>query len=159
MHIIFLEHPDFMNSISMPRFAGFLKEGMETKGHKVEILKPESIFHKLPAPGMLKKWLGYIDQFILFPILFKVRLKEFKGKCLFVLTDHALGPWVPLVADQPHVIHCHDFLAQLSAKGGIRKIKRNGQEGFINSTLEKVIRKVSTLFRFQIKPEWTFISF
>ena len=38
---------------------------------------------------------------------------------LFVFTDQALGPWVPLVADQPHVIHCHDFLAQRSALGEI----------------------------------------
>ena len=32
-----------------------------------------------------------------------------------MFTDHALGPWVPLVSDKPHVIHCHDFLAQQSA--------------------------------------------
>jgi glycosyltransferase involved in cell wall biosynthesis len=34
---------------------------------------------------------------------------------LFVFVDNALGPWLPLVADRPHVMHCHDFLALRSA--------------------------------------------
>lgn len=38
---------------------------------------------------------------------------------LFIFTDQALGPWVPLVEDRPHVIHCHDFLALRSALGEI----------------------------------------
>lgn len=44
-------------------------------------------------------------------------MKNYKPGTLYVFSDQALGPWVPMVANQPHVIHCHDFLAQRSALG------------------------------------------
>ena len=60
--------------------------------------------------------MGYIDQYILFPREAKRSIKRSSPDTLFVYTDHALGPWVPLTAHRPHIIHCHDFLAQRSAK-------------------------------------------
>ena len=96
-------------------------------------MDPSPKFYNLPAPEIIKKWLGYIDQFIVFPRDVKKRLKNVSRNTLFVFTDHALGPWVPLVANRPHVIHCHDFLAQQSALGEIpenptRKTGRNYQK-------------------------------
>ncbi len=63
--------------------------------------------------------MGYLDQYILFPAQVRKRLKAYPANTLFVFTDQALGPWVPLVKHRPHVIHCHDFLAQRSALGKI----------------------------------------
>jgi glycosyltransferase involved in cell wall biosynthesis len=119
VNLIFFTHPDFESHQSMPRFAGMLANGMKQRGHTVEIWSPLPKFYKLPGSTSTKKWLGYIDQFILFPIAVKRRLKKVSVNSLFVFTDHALGPWIPLVADLPHVIHCHDFLAQQSALGEI----------------------------------------
>jgi len=36
---------------------------------------------------------------------------------VYVFCDQALGPWVPLLADRPHVVHVHDLLALRSALG------------------------------------------
>ena len=119
MSIVFFTHPDFLGHVSMPRFSGMLVDGMKKRGHKVEIWAPKARFFNLPAPKGLKKWLGYIDQYIFFPLETRKRLKSCSHNTLFVFTDHALGPWVPLVANRPHVIHCHDFLAQQSALGEI----------------------------------------
>ncbi len=102
----------------MPRFANMLAEGMSDRGHTVNMWSPKARFFNLPF-GRLKKWLGYIDQFILFPIEIRSRLKKLPADTLFVFTDQALGPWVPLVSKRPHIIHCHDFLAQRSALGEI----------------------------------------
>jgi glycosyltransferase involved in cell wall biosynthesis len=99
----------------MPRFANMLAEGMKKRGHHIEIWSPEPVFFNLPFPSAFKKWLGYLDQYLIFPGKMGVRLKASKLNTLFVLTDHALGPWVPLVSGRQHVIHCHDFLAQQSA--------------------------------------------
>lgn len=99
----------------MPRFAKMLAEGMAERGHNVEIWSPESAFYTLPFPKKFKKWLGYLDQYVVFPVKTRAKLKALKPDTLFVLTDHALGPWLPLVANRPHVVHCHDFLAQQSA--------------------------------------------
>ncbi len=101
----------------MPRFAKMLAEGMAKRGHQVEIWSPKPAFFNLPFPKAFKKWLGYLDQYLLFPVKTRTKLKASNSNTLFVLTDHALGPWLPLVANRPHVVHCHDFLAQQSALG------------------------------------------
>ena len=93
--------------------------GMINRGHKVEIWTPGARAFQLPLGNALKKWLGYIDQYILFPAEVKQKLKRKSSDTLFVFADQALGPWVPLVHEKLHVIHCHDFLAQRSALGEI----------------------------------------
>src|SRR5690242_18665361 len=119
MRIIFFTHPSFLSHQSMPRFANMLTEGMKKRGHEVEAWAPKPYFFKLPLPTAFKKWLSYIDQYILFPIIIKRRINKRSKDTLFVFTDHALGPWIPLVKDRPHVVHCHDFLAQRSAMGEV----------------------------------------
>ncbi|WP_282112653.1 glycosyltransferase [Maribacter stanieri] len=137
MNIIFFTHPRFLGHQSMPRFANMLVNGMKKKGHQVEVWTPKPNFHKLPATETLKKWLGYIDQFIVFPIVVKQRLKSVDKNTLFVFTDNALGPWVPLVSNMNHVIHCHDFLAQRSAFEGIDE----NLTGFTGKLYQKIIKK------------------
>jgi glycosyltransferase involved in cell wall biosynthesis len=119
MHIVFFTHPPFLGSQSMPRFATMLEQGMQQLGHSTEVWTPQAFFYKLPLPASLKKWMGYIDQYIRFPAQVRKRLNTYAADTLFVFTDQALGPWIPLVANRPHVIHCHDFLAQRSALGQI----------------------------------------
>lgn len=119
MNIILFTHPDFLGSQSMPRYATMLKEAMIERGENVEVWTAKGRFVKLPFPVSLKKWLGYLDQYLIFPIEVKWRLIHKDKDTLFVFTDHALGPWVPLVAKRKHIIHCHDFLAQRSALGEI----------------------------------------
>ena len=117
MHIVQFVHPDFLNSQSMPRFAQMIAEGMRARGHLVDIWTARPLAYGVPAPARLKKWLGYIDQFIFFPLLVRWRLRRLEADTLFVFGDQALGPWVPLVACRPHVIHVHDFMALRSALG------------------------------------------
>jgi glycosyltransferase involved in cell wall biosynthesis len=107
----------FLGSQSMPRFVGMLADGMKSRGYEVEVWRPEALFSA--KINSFKKWMGYIDQYVVFPQQVKRRLKDDNGEVLYVVTDHALGPYVPLIADRPHVIHCHDFLAQRSALGEI----------------------------------------
>ncbi len=107
----------------MPRFAKMLAEGMKARHHEVEIWSPKEYFHKFPLKENLKKWMGYIDQYLIFPVQVRRKKKALPRETLFVFTDHALGPWVKLVADKPHVVHCHDFLAQRSALNEIEENK------------------------------------
>jgi glycosyltransferase involved in cell wall biosynthesis len=119
MEIVFFVHAGFLDSQSMPRFARMLEKGMYERGHTVKMWSPKPRFTRLAKNKSLKKWMGYIDQFIVFPLEVKSWLKSQSENTIFVFTDHALGPWVPLVARFPHVIHCHDFLAQRSGLGEI----------------------------------------
>lgn len=119
MKIVFFAHPYFLDHQSMPRYARMLSEGMNRRGHQTEIVKPNPQFFDMPVPTGMRKWMGYIDQYVMFPRQVKSWLRTSQQDTLFVFTDHALGPWVPLVKDRPHIIHCHDFLAQRSALGEI----------------------------------------
>ncbi|GAT63255.1 glycosyltransferase family 4 protein [Paludibacter jiangxiensis] len=121
MNLIIFTHPTFIGSQSMPRYARMLAEGMSARGHRVECWTAKAFFYNWPVPCSLKKWMGYLDQFILFPIIVKKRLKSCDDTTLFVFADQALGPWIPLVAHRKHVIHCHDFLAQRSASGELKE--------------------------------------
>lgn len=147
MNIVFFSNPDFTGSenapkfTSMHRFTAMLAEGMAKRGHEVTIWSPKRKFFTLAQSPALKKWLGYIDQYIVFPVTVKKRLKKCAPDTLFVFTDQAQGPWVPMVADRRHVMHCHDFLAQLSAMGKIvqHKTSWTGKiyQKFIRSGYEK----------------------
>jgi glycosyltransferase involved in cell wall biosynthesis len=118
MKIVLIGHPLSLGSQSMPRFSAMLEEGMKARGHEVEVWNPSLYLFKLPV-GKMKKWMAYIDQYIIFPIVAKEKVRKSDNKTIYVVTDHALGPYVPLIAHKPHVIHCHDFLAQRSALGEI----------------------------------------
>jgi glycosyltransferase involved in cell wall biosynthesis len=115
MKLVFFAHPSFLGSQSMARFASMLSEGMEERGHTVQVWSPKARFFRIPLPNSIKKWMGYIDQYIIFRLEVRIRLKGCSPNTIFVFTDNALGPWVPWVNDRPHVTHCHDFLAQRSA--------------------------------------------
>jgi len=117
MNIVFFTHPGFNSHQSMPRFAAMLAGGMKERGHTVQLWTAKPAFVNLPVPASIKKWMGYIDQFILFPLSAGRRIRRCPADTLFVYCDQALGPWVPLTSNRPHVIHCHDFLAQSSALG------------------------------------------
>lgn len=119
MQIILFTHPDFLGSQSMPRYANMLFNGMQERGHEIVVWTPKARFYKLPLVKFLKKWLGYVDQYFLFPIEVKLKLRNCSNDTLFVFADQALGPWIPLVKNRNHVIHCHDFLALKSALGTI----------------------------------------
>lgn len=103
----------------MPRFERILVDGMRKRGNEVVVWECPVIVGRFATQPLLRKWLGYIDQFLLFPFIVRKRLRGMSRETLFVFTDQALGPWVPLISDRPHVIHCHDFLAQRSADGDV----------------------------------------
>lgn len=115
MKIILFTHPAFLGHKSMPRYANMLQEGLKARDHSVDVWQPKGYFVYLSTSKSLKKWLGYIDQYLIFPIVVKRRLKKTESDALFVFADNALGPWIPLVSKRPHIVHCHDFLAQFSA--------------------------------------------
>jgi glycosyltransferase involved in cell wall biosynthesis len=119
MNMVLFSHPAFLNSQSMPRFARMLEEAYLARGHQVEVWSPQAKLYALLPKGRLSKWAGYIDQYILFPLWVRKQLKMQPVNTLYVFCDQALGPWVPLVKNQPHVVHVHDLLALRSALGDI----------------------------------------
>lgn len=121
MKLIIFTHPEFLDSQSMPKFAMQIRDGMSARGHEVEFWTAKPRAYRLPAPQRFKKWLGYVDQFLIFPLQIRYQLKSQPRDTVYIFADQALGPWVPLVGHLPHAIHVHDFLALRSAMGEFKQ--------------------------------------
>src|ERR1700675_1637185 len=101
---------------SMQRFAAMLDSGFRAAGHETRVIRPPVVAGSLPARGLAGKWLGYIDQFIVFPKL----LKRAVGWADVVhICDHSNAFYVKYVRRRPHIVTCHDMLAIRSALGEI----------------------------------------
>ncbi|CAM4198192.1 glycosyltransferase [Zobellia nedashkovskayae] len=121
MKIIFLNHHNHLRGYSMNRYANFLDKSMTAKGHDSEIWHPKPYLAKTYFPKTIRKWLIYVDQFILFPLLFLIKSKQKPKDTLYVLVDQALGIWMPLLKNKKHIVHCHDFIALKSSLGLIKE--------------------------------------
>jgi glycosyltransferase involved in cell wall biosynthesis len=119
MKIVLFSHPAFMNSQSMPRFTRMLEQAYSERGHQVKVWAPQAKVFALVPNGRLSKWAGYIDQYILFPLWVRKQVKLQSADTLYVFSDQALGPWLPLVKKNPHVVHVHDLLALRCALGDV----------------------------------------
>jgi len=94
-----------------------LEEAYLLRGHEVEVWSPQPVFCRVMPKGRFSKWARYVDTYILFPLWVRQKLKKQREDTLYVFCDQALGPWVPLVKNQPHVVHVHDLMALRSALG------------------------------------------
>jgi glycosyltransferase involved in cell wall biosynthesis len=117
MRLVIFCHPAFLPSQSMPRFAEMLRSSFEVRGYDVEMLAPKPHFYKLVAGRSYAKWAGYLDQYLIFPFRVRKLLASAAPDTLFVFADQALGPWIPLLKNHPHVVHVHDLLNLRSALG------------------------------------------
>jgi len=117
VRLVIFCHPPYMPSQSMPRFAKMLRAAFEALGHEVKLWAPQPRFHNLMAGRPYAKWAGYIDQYLIFPRHVRRAIEVEPPDTLFVFADQALGPWMPLVKDRPHVVHVHDLLNLRSALG------------------------------------------
>ena len=107
---------------SMQRFAKMLDIGFQNANIKSEIWYPKIIFGssiKNPNKGF-DKWLGYIDKWVLFPIILRWRLLKCymqNTQTKFHICDHSNAPYLnqlPLVHTS---VTCHDVLAIRSGLG------------------------------------------
>jgi glycosyltransferase involved in cell wall biosynthesis len=138
MKLILLTHPASLGSESMPRFAEMIARGMVARGHEVEAWTSQRKLSRLPiASAFIRKWLGYADQFLFYPKKLRKLVNEQPEDTLFVVTDQALGMWVPYIAYRSHVIHCHDFLALRSALGEFPE----NPTGWTGQQYQRLIRK------------------
>jgi glycosyltransferase involved in cell wall biosynthesis len=119
VNLVLFTHPAFLGLRSQDQFASMLREAYERRGHRVALRRPVAIVRRLVRRGPLAKWAGYVDQYLLFPLRLRAALRDDPPDTLYVFCDQALGPWVPRVAQRPHVVHCHDLLALRSALGDI----------------------------------------
>ncbi len=108
---------------SMSRYLFALKDNLLRNNVEVEIIQPSSFFvppNKITTSGLLK-WFGYIDKYIVFPIILKLKvLKEMKNEkeeVFFHICDHSNSMYLNFLPKNGSGITCHDVLAIQGALG------------------------------------------
>jgi glycosyltransferase involved in cell wall biosynthesis len=129
MRILLLRHYTLSEGPSMRIFADQISTGLRGRGYRVqEFTAPVLLGRLLPRTHAAAKWLGYLDQFLIFPPWLWLRARLLPRGSLCVLADQALGPWLPWLGGRAHVVHCHDLLA-LEASFGLQPFHRLSRSG------------------------------
>lgn len=123
---------------SMQKFAEMLKTGLQGLGHDVRLIRPLPIFGwPFPERSRIRKWFGYVDQFVLFPM----RLAWASGWAdITHVCDHSNAMYLSYVRGQA-ILTCHDLLGIRSANGAVseNKVGLTGRvlQRWIRASLEK----------------------
>lgn len=118
MHIILIGNYPRDRQESMERFARMLENGFASRGDQVEIWRPVvffGIFFSSTITGA-GKWLGYLDKWILFPIILFLR-SIFRSDVRYHICDHSNAFYLNHLPKNNTSITCHDVLAIRGALG------------------------------------------
>ncbi|MEH1863711.1 MAG: glycosyltransferase family 1 protein [Nostoc sp.] len=99
---------------SMDIFASMLENYLTKLGHQVRIIRPNPWFGKLLSSAFLRKWLGYIDKFVLFPAELRQALS---WADVVHICDQGNAVYVKYLRNVPHIITCHDLFPIRSGLG------------------------------------------
>lgn len=99
---------------SMQHFAALLEGGFKAAGHETRTIRPPVVAGALPLGGVAAKWLGYFDEFVVFP---KRLMNAVEWADTVHICDHSNAFYVKYVQDRPYIVTCHDMLAIRSAIG------------------------------------------
>ena len=116
---------------SMARSAELLESGLRSRGIDVEVLRPKPFFG-LIAKGNSRKFLSYVDKYLLFPFQLMMRAR----RCRLVhIVDHSNAVYLFWLRRTKNIVTCNDLLAVRSALGEIPEHRT----GFTGRLLQKWI--------------------
>jgi glycosyltransferase involved in cell wall biosynthesis len=106
----------------MLRFAHMLAAGCQATGLTTEIWWPPARLGAMTSSTTtgLGKWLGYVDKWLLFPLLLRWRLHQpalRAASTRFHICDHSNAPYLKYLPPNQTGITCHDVLAIRGALG------------------------------------------
>jgi glycosyltransferase involved in cell wall biosynthesis len=104
---------------SMERFARMMESGFINAGHTAEIWRPTVIFGSLfkATTGGIAKWFGYIDKWILYPLVLRAKTIFEPKDTIFHIGDHSNAFYLKHLPKARTSITCHDVLAIRGALG------------------------------------------
>lgn len=114
MRILLVGNYALDNQASMLRYADMLCRHMALRGHEVEMVQPPPILGKMSVQPTLRKWLGYVDKYVFFPVKLRSRARGFD---LVHVCDHSNSMYLAHIGPRPCSITCHDLLAIGAARG------------------------------------------
>jgi glycosyltransferase involved in cell wall biosynthesis len=114
MRVLLVANYEPDGSESMLRYAVWLERTLKARGHFVTLARPRPFFSRVARNTAARKYLGYLDKFLLFP----PHLRRLAGTHDLVhVVDHSNSMYLRTVRRKPSLITCHDVLAIRAARG------------------------------------------
>ena len=125
MKIFLIGNYPLLGTTSMYLYLDLLKRIIKNKGHKVEILKPKVVLNKYDFKlKIIKKYLGYIDNYIIFGFRLLNKIKE---DDIVHVCDQANSILFPFLKTKKLIFTCHDLLnVKLINNNKLKKISITG---------------------------------
>jgi glycosyltransferase involved in cell wall biosynthesis len=126
---------------SMERFAQMLHKGFCEAGYESEIWRPIVLLGTWfeSTNSGLGKWLGYLDKWVIFPMLLRWRIlnKSLSNKAVrFHICDHSNAPYLKHLPPALTGITCHDVIA---IRGGMGFVDSHQPASMFGKVLQKWI--------------------
>nr|MDZ8003946.1 glycosyltransferase family 1 protein [Nostoc sp. DedSLP05] len=98
----------------MDIFASMLENYLTKLGHQVQVIRPTPWFGNLISSAFLRKWLGYIDKLVIFPVQLRQALS---WADVVHICDQGNAFYAKYLQNIPHIITCHDLFPIRSGLG------------------------------------------
>ncbi len=100
---------------SMQRFSEMMLRELRALNVPVKLLRPQPWLFRLWRVSFAKKWVGYFDKFILFPL--RIRRSQWHHAAVVHICDHSNAVYSKHFRGARVVVTCHDLLAVRGALG------------------------------------------
>ncbi|MBW4686010.1 MAG: glycosyltransferase family 4 protein [Komarekiella atlantica HA4396-MV6] len=125
--------PDAIQSMDL--FSVMLENHLIQFGHQVRVIRPIPYLGSLHLfPNVFKKWFGYIDKLIIFPLNLR---SVISWADVVHICDHGNAIYARYLQNIPHIVTCHDLLAIRSGLGEFLEYKT----GWTGKILQQMIVK------------------
>ncbi|MDR3792608.1 MAG: glycosyltransferase family 1 protein [Terracidiphilus sp.] len=115
MKVLLVGNYKYDGSMSMQVWASALERELSERDIDVRVVRPRAFFGRLkPSADGIGKWLGYIDRFLIFPLV--LRWAARKADVVHIC-DHSYSMYSVCTGGRPTVVTCHDLLAVRGALG------------------------------------------
>lgn len=127
----------------MLRFLAIMSKELKNLGFNIHSIQPSTFFGKINfGPKLLKKWLGYIDKFIIFPFfLLKIRKKY----DVFHILDHSNSLYINYLETKKCIITFHDAIGIKSANGEIKEFRASLTGKVLQKWILNGLKKAKTI--------------
>jgi glycosyltransferase involved in cell wall biosynthesis len=99
---------------SMLHFADMLERGLRGTDFQARLIQPQPRLLKLASFNFVRKPLGYLDKYALFPADIA---KSIDWADIVHVCDHSNAVYAARIVSKPHLVTCHDLLAVRGALG------------------------------------------
>jgi glycosyltransferase involved in cell wall biosynthesis len=106
---------------SMLRFGDALAENLQRLGADIVVVRPPAIFNCLACGNRrLKKLMGYLDKYAIFPIMLAIKSRSFR---VVHIIDHSNALYIRFCGAKRTVVTCHDLFPLQILLGEIPGLK------------------------------------